>query len=198
MDLRQIRENLARVKIYVNKGESLRALNVAVMALTPLVKAGTNLSTELRSLVREAAQTLAGDQNTKPHLKGSFAYQPGQERQLLVAMIMTMKDMEATANQEDHATALARKQRMDKALNLGRRALEQNKVSEADQCFQEAIKNYRDEHRVFQMIGKCLVDAGQPRRAIPYLKKATELEPDNTVAAELYGSALRAREENVR
>ena len=43
---------------------------------------------------------------------------------------------------------------------------------------------------MFQLIGKWLFDTGQPRRAVPYLTQAVELEPDNGVARELLESAL--------
>ncbi len=32
------------------------------------------------------------------------------------------------------------------------------------------------------MIAKCFIDADQPRRAIDYLRKALEIEPDNEPA----------------
>ena len=40
MDVRKIRENLGRIKIYYLKGETLRALGFAVMALKDVVRAG--------------------------------------------------------------------------------------------------------------------------------------------------------------
>ena len=65
----------------------------------------------------------------------------------------------------------------------------------ADAAFQDALKFYRDENRVFQLIGKYLLDAGQGRRALTYLRKAVELEPDNAAAQALLAEAERSREE---
>jgi Tfp pilus assembly protein PilF len=104
--------------------------------------------------------------------------------------------MDAAAHAEDHDSALARKRSLDQNINLGAKLLTQNKVSEADAAFQDALASYKDEHRAWQMIGKLLLDAGQARRAWPYLKKATELEPQNEVARELFAAATKAREKD--
>ena len=70
----------------------------------------------------------------------------------------------------------------DRALNMGQKLVAQGKFSEAEEAFREAVSYYRDEHRLFQMIAKCFIDADQPRRAIDYLRKALEIEPDNEPA----------------
>ena len=65
---------------------------------------------------------------------------------------------------------------------MGQKLVAQGKFSEAEEAFREAVSYYRDEHRLFQMIAKCFIDADQPRRAIDYLRKALEIEPDNEPA----------------
>ena len=176
MDVRKIRENLGRIKIYYLKGETLRALGFAVMALKDVVRAGGAPPGDVRGPLREGVQQLARDKDVK--------------RALLLTLATLYKQLEEEAGRESRENAFARKQRLDQTLGLGRRLLAQGKVSEADAAFQEALTHYRDERRVFQLIGKSLFDAGQPRRAVPYLKKAVELEPDNGVARELLESAL--------
>ena len=190
MDVRKIRENLGRIKIYYLKGETLRALGFAVMALKDVVRAGGAPPVDVRGPLREGVQLLARDKDVKRLSKAPLMYQPGQERALLLTLATLYKQLEEEAGRESRENAFARKQRLDQALGLGRRLLAQGKVSEADAAFQEALTQYRDERRVFQLIGKSLFDAGQPRRAVPYLKKAVELEPDNGVARELLESAL--------
>ena len=178
MDVRKIRENLGRIKIYYLKGETLRALGFAVMALKDVVRAGGAPPVDVRGPLREGVQLLARDKDVKRLSKAPLMYQPGQERALLLTLATLYKQLEEEAGRESRENAFARKQRLDQALGLGRRLLAQGKVSEADAAFQEAL------------IGKSLFDAGQPRRAVPYLKKAVELEPDNGVARELLESAL--------
>lgn len=190
MDMRKIRENLGRIKLYYLKGETLQALGSAVMALKDVVRMGGTPPTDVRSPLREGVQLLAQDKDVKRLSKGPLMYQPGQERALLLALAALYKQMGEEAGRENPRDAFARKQRLDQALGLGRRLLAQAKVSEADAAFQEALTCYRDEHRVFQLIGKLLLEADQPRRAVPYLKKAVELEPDNAAARRLMETAL--------
>lgn len=190
MDLRKIRENLGRIKVYYLKGETLRALGFAVMALKDVVRAGGTPPLDVRGPLREGVQLLTRDKDVKRLAGGPLLYQPGQERALLLALAKLYKLLEDEAGRESREAAFARKQRLDQALGLGRRLLAQARISEADAAFQEALAHYRDEHRVFQLIGKSLLDAGQARRAAPYLKKAVELEPDNAVARGLLESAL--------
>lgn len=194
MDLRKIRENLGRIKVYYLKGDTLRALGAAVVALKALAVPGVVLPVDVRGLLREGVQLLARDKDVKRLLKTPLMYQPGQERALLLHLAQVYKQLEEEAGREDHDAALARKRRLDQALNVGQRLLAQGKASEADASFQEALAFYRDEHRVFQLVGKWLLDAGQPRRALSYLRKAVELEPDNAVARDLLDAAGRLRE----
>lgn len=189
MDIRKVRENLGRIKLYYLKGETNRALGSAVMALKELTQTNAPLPTDLRAPLREGVQLLARDKDVKRLYKAPLIYQPGQERALLVILAKVYKQLEDEAGRENRKDAFARKQRLDQAIGLGRRLLEQGKVSEADASFQEALTHYRNEHRAFQLIGKALLDADQPRRSVPYLKKAVELEPDNAVARDLLQSA---------
>ena len=80
---------------------------------------------------------------------------------------------------------LARKQKLDRALILGQRLVAQGKFSEAEEAFREAVSCYRDEHRLFQMIAGAFMEVGQPRRAIDYLRRAVEVEPDNAAARDM-------------
>ncbi len=194
MDIRKVRENLGRIKVYYLKGETLKALGFAVMGLKALE--GTTPPTDVKSSIREGIQLLAKDEGVKARLKAPLMYQPGQEKNLLVLLSKLYKEMDAAAQAENHDAALARKRALDQNINLGGKLLNQGKVSEADAAFQDALKYYKDEHRAWQMIGKCLLDAGQGKRAWPYLKKAVELEPENEVARELFSAASKAREKD--
>lgn len=196
MDIRKIRENLGRIKIYYLKSDTQRALGAAVMALKEL--GATPPPTDVRSLLREGVQLLARDEAVKSRLTAPLFYQPGQERALLRQLAKLYQQVEEAANSEAMEVTRQRKQELDQALLLGQKLLVQGNASEADASFQTAVGLYRDEHKMFQMIGKMLIDAEQARRAFPYLKKAVELEPDNQTARELFEIASRAREADPR
>ena len=180
MDLRKTREQLGRIRVYYLKGDTLRALASAVMALRDLAQM-SNLPTDMRSMLRDGIGFLARDEELKRYLKRPLAYQPGQEKALFIQLGAAYKEM-AQAGQESRDEAFARKQKLDRALNMGQKLVAQGKFSEAEEAFREAVSYYRDEHRLFQMIAKCFIDADQPRRAIDYLRKALEIEPDNEPA----------------
>ena len=181
MDLRKTREQLGRIRVYYLKGDTLRALASAVMALRDLAQM-SNLLTDMRSMLRDGIGFLARDEELKRYLKRPLAYQPGQEKALFIQLGAAYKEMAAQAGQESRDEAFARKQKLDRALNMGQKLVAQGKFSEAEEAFREAVSYYRDEHRLFQMIAKCFIDADQPRRAIDYLRKALEIEPDNEPA----------------
>ena len=181
MDLRKTREQLGRIRVYYLKGDTLRALASAVMALRDLAQM-SNLPTDMRSMLRDGIGFLARDEELKRYLKRPLAYQPGQEKALFIQLGAAYKEMAAQAGQESRDEAFARKQKLDRALNMGQKLVAQGKFSEAEEAFREAVSYYRDEHRLFQMIAKCFIDADQPRRAIDYLRKALEIEPDNEPA----------------
>ncbi len=181
MDLRKTREQLGRIRVYYLKGDTLRALASAVMALRDLAQM-SNLPTDMRSMLRDGIGFLARDEELKRYLKRPLAYQPGQEKALFIQLGAAYKEMAAQAGQESRDEAFARKQKLDRALNMGQKLVAQGKFSEAEEAFREAVSYYRDEHRLFQMIAKCFIDADQPRRAIDYLRKALEIERDNEPA----------------
>ena len=181
MDLLKTREQLGRIRVYYLKGDTLRALASAVMALRDLAQM-SNLPTDMRSMLRDGIGFLARDEELKRYLKRPLAYQPGQEKALFIQLGAAYKEMAAQAGQESRDEAFARKQKLDRALNMGQKLVAQGKFSEAEEAFREAVSYYRDEHRLFQMIAKCFIDADQPRRAIDYLRKALEIEPDNEPA----------------
>jgi predicted Zn-dependent protease len=179
MNIRQIRENLGRVRTSFQRNETRRALAFFISGLHGI---GNNASPpEVRGDIREAVQLLARDEQVKALLPGgqNTSYTPGQEKALL-ELVTQIHDMLVEAEgKESHEEALARKIKIDHAYNAGKKLMEQGKVSEADASFAEAVQSYKDEHRLFCMIAGLLVDAEEVVRAGPYLKKGLEVLPND-------------------
>lgn len=190
--LKQVRENLGRVKAYYLRNDSARALNHMILGVKEVCRLPV-VSTEIRGLVREAVQTLSRDENLKPVMKTPLTYTPGQERQLLAALADLFKRYLEEMDREDRDVALVRKQKIDHAYNAGLKLLEQKQASEADASFAEAVACYRDEHRLFILIGRALLGAEEPRRALPYLKRFVEIEPDNQEGLKLLQDAMQQK-----
>lgn len=190
--LKIVRENLGRVKAYYLRNDSLRALNAMLLGIKEACRVPA-LPTDVRGLIREAAQTLSRDENLKSVLRAPLSYNPGQERQLLAAVADLFKRYMDLLQHEDPAAARARKQKLDQAINLGLKLLEQKQVPEADAAFTEAITYYKDEHRMFLLIGRALMAAGEVRRAIFYFKRGTEVDSDDNECLLALNAAIESR-----
>lgn len=193
MTQKEIRDHLGRVKPYFLRGDTLRALASAISGIKGLSAASPG--TDIRGLIREAAQMLSRDARIRANVReGALVYQPGNERTLLGHLIQAYKAMREDSEKEDREATLARKIRLDQAYNQGVRHLEQGRVSEADACFSEAVAHYKNEHRLFHLIGKTLMDAGEVRRALPYLKRGVDACPDDETMRNLYMECQRLRD----
>lgn len=191
MNIREIREQLGRVKTYYLRNETLRSVGSLVAALRGLGASPAPM--DIRGSIREAVQLLARDPKLMECLTAPLVYQSGQEKAVLVLLAPAYKLMQEAENFENHDNALNRKVQLDQALNLGMRHLEQKRVSEADAEFARAISFYKDEHRLFYLIAKALMEAGEVRRAYPYAKKSVELQPDLAEVQALHAEIHRQR-----
>lgn len=194
MTTREIREQLGRVKPYYLRNEMLRALAALITGLKGLEGGGLP-SMDIRGPLREAISLVTRDQQVKELLTSPLVYQPGQEKAVLAQIIPIYKALSDAQNAENHDQALERKIQLDQNYTLGLRHLEQNRVSEADAAFAQAVTLYRDEHRIFCMIAKALQGAGEIRRAYPYAKRGAEALPGEPDAQELFAEIARLREE---
>lgn len=178
MNIRQIRENLGRVKASFLRNENLRALSCFVAAMKEL---GNNApATDLKGDIREAVQYLMRDTQIKALLPaGLSGYAPGQEKSLLLLFTKILERLTEAEGTETSEAALERKIKIDQAYNAGVKHLGQGRVSEADASFAEAASLCKDEYRLFHMIASALLDAGEVVRAGPYLKRGMEALPGN-------------------
>ncbi len=192
MTPREIREHLGRVKACYLRNDMTRAIQFFLLALRSI--GNTPQGMEIRSAVREAAQLLNRDESIQKYAAQPITYQPGQEKALFITVSRAYKAMLEAAALEDRSKTMDRKVQLDQALNRGMKLLEHKKVSEADESFRIAVSQYKDEHALFRLIGKALLDAGEIRRAYPYLKRGAEVTPDDTAMTDLFAECTRLRE----
>ncbi len=193
MDIKEVRTQLGRVKTYYLRKETERALAAIVMGIKGMGK--KPFPSDLRSMVREAVQMLGRDDDVLKVLGKPVVYQPGKEQDVLTAFAKVYKVMRGEAETEGHDKALNRKLGIDHALNQGMKLLEQNRVSEADECFSQAVASYKDEHSLFTIVGRALLEANQVRRALPYLKRAAVVNPQSATVKELLEKCIALREQ---
>ncbi len=177
MNAKIVSENLGKIKAHQMKLKGVDLLPYYVKALKEICKSSAPLASTLRGPLREATVIISKDDRIEAIAKKKLAYNPGNEKELLMLAEKCYNFFSKAATIENREDAYKRKMRMDKALNIGKKLLTQGKFSEADQAFQEAVKCYKNEHKLFIMITKALCDAQQYKRATTYLKKAKEIFP---------------------
>ncbi len=184
MTAKEIRDQLVRAKIMYTQKKNLECVGAIIMALRNMGDAVP--SPEVGGALREVV-TLIGKEPMVTDITGEpIVYVQGQEKALLVPFAHVFKTVMANKDKESHAEAKVRKLKIDKAFNDAKKFLQQNNVSEADQCFSEAIKFYKDEHTLFALIGEALMEANAPKRAFPYLKKGVEVDSKSQKVRDLY------------
>lgn len=199
-EAREIREHFARARAYYQRRDVLRSLASVIAGLKGMVAGGvTGVGLiEAQGVLREVLQMLGRDETVQPLVLAAdpqgLVYQRGGERALLVTLVGVLRTLHEAQGAESHEETLARKQYIDAALSQGSKHLEQGRPSEADACFADAVTRYRDEHRMFQFIGRMLLDAGEVRRAIPYLKRGVAADPEDAAMAALLAEGMRRRD----
>ncbi len=190
MNVREIKELLSRAKLSASRNDYQKAIAAVYTALRKLGQ--NSLPMDLRSILRETIQILARNENVTCHIQTQLIYQPGQETTLLANIARIYKGI-TQETEEESSVALERKLKLDRTFNQAIKFLAQNRVSDADTLFTECLKYYKDEHAIFSMIGKALLDAQEIRRAYPYLKRGIDAAPNNEHIQKLFAECERLR-----
>lgn len=191
-----IMEELARARNYFHRHEVLRSL----VSLATAVKAAAQaqLVGRDKSLVEngmiEVVQMLNRTEEVKkfcPAPEG-LTQNRGKLKTLFTELMTIINKVREEASKESLEQTRNRKLELDNQLVRGFKFLEGGNLKEADLAFQEAVKNYVDEHKLFHMIGAKLLQAGFARPALKYLLKGLEVDPDPlplvVVTAQAYAS----------
>ena len=177
MNTRKIRENLGRIKSCCMRGEADRALFLAIGALKEL--GGQTAPTDMRSDFRNALADLSVIPEIKNAAGKALNYTPGSERDLLQLFFKLYRSLLGQESEEEYQAALQRKLQLDHCFKDGKKFLEEGKPSEADACFATALKFYKDEHAIFAMMARAMLDAGEPVRALGHVRAGLKVLPDD-------------------
>lgn len=169
MNSRKIREDLGRIKTCIQRRDFPRALYLFCISIKDL--GGQAAPMDLRGDFRTALAEICSDQAYKKEYPQPLSYQPGKERDLLVFFNAFYKQLMGAENKEVYEETLQRKLSLDRCLNDGKSFLKQGQPSEADNSFNEAFKYYKNEFAIYAMMAKAMLEAGQPARALGYVRK---------------------------
>lgn len=191
MNIRKIREDLGRAKASCMRRDLLRALYLTIAALREL--GGQTAPSDLRGDIRTTVNALSSDPGLVDHLPPNVTYQPGNEKELLQIFARTYKKFKAHDEQEDYETTLQRKLNLDRWIKDGKKFLDEGRPSDADACFTEAMKYYKDEQAVFVMMAKAMMDAGEYVRAIGHARNGLKENPQDETLSRLIDECTRLR-----
>lgn len=191
MNPRKIREDLGRIRTSLQRRDFQGALALLVKSLRDL--GGQQAPTDIRGDFRTALADICADTLYKKAFSQPIAYQPGKEKEILAFFQKFLNRLTGDADEEEYETALQRKLNLDRCINNGKGFISQGKFSEADDCFAEAMKFYRDEIMAFGMMARAMMDAGQYVRALGYVRKGLQERGDNPDLIKLGEECVRMR-----
>lgn len=175
MNPRKIREDLGRIRTCIQRRDFPRALNYLCVSLRDL--GNQQAPTDLRGDFRNALADICADATYKKTFNQPQTYQPGKEKELLAFFRKFYSQL--VGQEEDYEETLQRKLNLDRCINDGKAFLAQNRPSEADECFAEAMKYYKDEIMAFGMMARAMMEAGQYVRGLGYVRKGLQQQPNN-------------------
>ena len=89
---------------------------------------------------------------------------------------------------------MQRKLNLDHGFSDGKKFLAEGKPSEADACFAEALKHYKDEKAIFGMMARAMMDAGEYVRAIGHARAGLKELPDDAELTGIVEECTRLRQ----
>ena len=192
MNARKVREDLGRAKACCARRDTERALFLTISALKEL--GGQSAPLDLRGDFRAAVADLAVDPELKAAGAPAFAYTPGGERDLLQLLSQLYRSLKGQEKEEEYQAALQRKLNLDHGFSDGKKFLAEGKSSEADACFAEALKHYKDENAIFGMMARAMMDAGEYVRAIGHARAGLKELPDDAELMRIVEECTRLRQ----
>ena len=192
MNARKIREDLGRAKACCSRHDSERALFLTISALKEL--GGQSAPLDLRGDFRTAFAELAADPDLKAAGVPALAYSPGAEKEVLQQLSQVYRTLKGQEKEEEYQSALQRKLSLDHSFSDGKKFLSAGKPTEADACFVEALKHYKDEKAIFGMMARAMMDAGEYVRAIGHARNGLKELPNDAELTRIIEECTRLRQ----
>ena len=192
MNARKIREDLGRAKACCSRHDTERALFLTISALKEL--GGQSAPLDLRGDFRTAFAELAADPDLKAAGVPALAYSPGAEKEVLQQLSQVYRTLKGQEKEEEYQSALQRKLSLDHSFSAGKKFLSAGKPTEADACFVEALKHYKDEKAIFGMMARAMMDAGEYVRAMGHARNGLKELPNDAELTRIIEECARLRQ----
>jgi tetratricopeptide (TPR) repeat protein len=192
-----IREDLARAKAAYGKNEELRTVQLVALALRAFISVklpGTD-RIAIEGQLREAFGNLSKLPRVLKYAPNGVPYAKGQEQKLAAVVAGLAQKVEQDITRESLDAMRERKLRIDHAIIKGSKLLAEGNLLEAQRNFRAAVADYVDEKGLFPLLAGKLIDAGQFKASLEYVKRAVEEAPDNARAYDFLMTAAGKAED---
>jgi len=200
---KNVREQIARSKFYLQRKDVLRSLRVLSQGLDLLC--GSQIfgreRIEISILMEEAVRLLGEHDAIKRAVPGGLSYKKGQERELsasLTRMADALETILGKAQVEERRRRLAE---LDGLVLSGQAELDKKQPLEARKFFRRAMEAFGEEPGLLVDLGNRLMLAGLVSEAMEYFQKSIETAPTDARAYnflaqchEALGEGLKAEE----
>ncbi len=197
---KNVREQIARSKFYLQRKDILRCMRVLAQALGML--AGSQIfgreRIEIGILMEEAVRLLGEQEVLKRAVPAGLAYKKGQERELsagLTRMADVLETIMGKAQVEERRKRLAE---LDELVLSGQTELDNKQPLEARKFFRRAMENFGDEPGLLVDLGNRLMLAGLVSEAVEYFQKSIEGAPTDIRAYSFLAQCQEALGEHVK
>lgn len=177
MNARKVREGLGRVRTCIQRGEFPQALQLVCQGLKECGAQAAPM--DLRGDFRNALGDICSHPDYKKYYPKPISYQPGKEKVILAWLQKLLTAITGQEEEEEYEAALQRKLNLDRCINNGKTFVSQGKFTEADDCFKEAFKFYKNEIAAFGIMARTMMDASQYVRALGYVRQGLKIQPEN-------------------
>lgn len=178
---KSIREDLARAKAAYAKNEELRTLQLLATGLKNFVavKLPATERTQAEGLLRENFANISKLPRVRKYAPNGIPYLKGQEAKLCAVLLPLVKKIEEDIGRETLEATRERKLRLDRAIIQGNKLLAAGNLLEAQRNYRAAAEDYVDEKGLFPLLASRLIDAGQHKASLEYIKRGMEEAPEN-------------------
>jgi tetratricopeptide (TPR) repeat protein len=200
---KNVREQIARSKFYLQRKDVLRSLRVLSQGLGLL--SGSQIfgreRIEISILMEEAVRLLGEHEAIKRAVPGGLSYKKGQERELAVSLTRMADALETILGKAQVEERRRRMAELDGLILAGQAELDKKQPLEARKFFRRAMEAFGEEPGLLVDLGNRLMLAGLVSEAMEYFQKSIETAPTDARAYnflaqchEALGEGLKAEE----
>jgi tetratricopeptide (TPR) repeat protein len=191
---KNVREQIARSKFYLQRKDVLRSLRVLAQGLDLL--AGSQIfgreRIEISILMEEAVRLLGEYEAIKRAVPAGLSYKKGQERELSASLTRMADVLERLLGKAQVEERRKRMAELDELVLAGQAELEKKQPLEARKFFRRAMETFGDEPGLLVDLGNRLMLAGLVSEAMEYFQKSIEVAPADIRAYMFYIQRLEA------